>query len=201
MHAAYRAAGGSLDYASFDPLVQDADRALAQLPEIRRLGFRDTVEAEVGLLLELVPDRPRVNARRMSHLFYGEAHAAVERNLPVLQRLARRYRLGIVSNFSGNLAPCLEELGLAGLFAAVSDSGVIGAAKPDPRIFEETLVALRAAAQDAWMVGDNFEADIRAAAGLGMRTCWVAPRERAAPGGVVPTARITRLPDIEGVLE
>jgi HAD superfamily hydrolase (TIGR01549 family) len=201
LYSAYRAAGGSLDYASFDPLVQATDRALAQLPEIRRLGFRDTVEAEVRVLLELVPERLRVDARRMSERFYGEARAAVERNQPVLLRLARRYRLGIVSNFWGNLAPCLEELGLAGLFAAVSDSGVIGAAKPDPRIFAETLRALEAAAEQAWMVGDNFEADIRAAAGLGMRTCWVAPQDRTAPAGVVPTARIARLPDIEGVLE
>ena len=201
LHAAYRAEGGSLEYASFERLVQAADRALARLPEIRGLGFRDTIEAEVRLLLELVPDRPQVDAHRMSELFYGEARAAVARNRPVLERLAHRYRLGIVSNFSGNLVPCLEELGLARLFAAVSDSSVIGAAKPDPRIFAETLFALRAAAEDAWMVGDNFEADIRAAAGLGMRTCWVAPAERAAPAGVVPTARITRLPDIEGVLE
>jgi FMN phosphatase YigB (HAD superfamily) len=53
------------------------------------------------------------------------------------------------------------------------------------------------------MVGDNFEADIRGAAGLGIRTCWLAPSERTAPPGVelVPTARISRLPDVEEVLE
>src|SRR5205809_3328687 len=49
--------------------------------------------------------------------------SAARRNLPVLERLARRHRLGLVSNFTGNLKPCLDELGLARLFAAVSDSG------------------------------------------------------------------------------
>src|SRR5205814_5510064 len=166
----------------------------------------DTIEAEVRLLLELVPDRPRVDAHRMSELFYGEARAAVARNRPVLERLARRYRLGIVSNFSGNLVPCLEELGLARLFAAVSDSSVVGCSKPDPRIFLGTLATLGAGPERAWMVGDNFEADIRGAAALGIRTCWLAPPERPLPRGAgesagdVPTARIARFVDIERVL-
>jgi FMN phosphatase YigB (HAD superfamily) len=51
------------------------------------------------------------------------------------------------------------------------------------------------------MVGDNFEADIRAAAALGMRTCWLAPPGRAAPpGDLAPTARIGRFAELEQVL-
>src|SRR5438093_12041277 len=50
------------------------------------------------------------------------------------------------------------------------------------------------------MVGDNFEVDITAAAGLGMSTCWLAPPERAQPAGPRPTARITSLPEIERIL-
>lgn len=198
-HAAYRAAGGTLDFAAFDPIFKTSDDAMARLPEIRRLGFRAAIDAQAGLLAGLLPDRvdPGMLARR----FHDDAVAVVTRNLPVLERLARRYRLGIVSNFTGNLLPCLDELGLAGLFAAVSDSAVVGWSKPDPRIFAHTLAALRAPAQRAWMVGDNFEADIRGAMGLGIRTCWLAPRERAAPAGPAPTARIHRLPDIEPLLD
>ena len=67
---------------------------------------------------------------------------------------------------------------------------------------EHALSALGAPADrgGAWMVGDNLDADIRGAAALGMRTCWIAPPERAAPAGVAPTARISRFPDIAGVL-
>jgi len=126
----------------------------------------------------------------------------VARNRPILERLARRYRLGVVSNFTGNLRPCLEELGLARFFAVLSDSAVLGWSKPDPRIFAHTLATLQALPQRAWMVGDNFEADIRGAAGLGLRTCWLAPADRAPPEDeLVPTARISRLPDVERVLE
>ena len=200
-HAAYRTAGGALDYTAFELLYQRSDQALAQAPGIRGFGFRQMVETQVRLLLGLVPDPDAVNAGRMVEAFHGQARAAVARNRPVLARVARRYPLGIVSNFTGNLSLCLEELGLARLFAAVSDSGVLGVAKPDPRIFRETLAALGGAPADrAWMVGDNFEVDITAAAGLGMSTCWLAPPERAQPAGPRPTARITSLPEIERIL-
>jgi HAD superfamily hydrolase (TIGR01549 family) len=199
-YAAYRRAGGALDFAAFDPLFKTADQALARLPGVNQLGFRATIEAEVRGLADLLPDRARVDAAAVASQFYDEAVATVRRNTPVLQRLARRYPLGIVSNFTGNLEPCLDELGIAKLFAAVSDSARVGWAKPDARIFQRTLQALDARATDAWMVGDNVEADIRAAAALGMRTCWIAPPDRVAPDGLAPTARIARFADIERVL-
>jgi putative hydrolase of the HAD superfamily len=202
-HAVYRAAGGALDFAAFDPVFRAADAALARLPEVRTLGFRATVEAQARLLAERLPDGRRVPAEAVAAQFHADALRTLERNRPVVERLAARYPLAIVSNFTGNLRPCLEELGLAPLFAALSDSALLGAAKPDPRIFLSTLAALGAAPERAWMVGDNFDADIRGAAALGLRTCWVAPPDRPAPAGPgtpVPTARIARFADVEAVL-
>lgn len=200
-HAAYRHVGGTLDFATFDSLFKSSDDALARLPGIRTLGFRAAIEAQARLVVGLLPDR--VDAEVIASRLHAAALEIVTRNLPVLERLARRYRLGVVSNFTGNLRPCLEELGLVRLFSVISDSAVVGWSKPDPRIFEHTLAALQVPAPRAWMVGDNFEADIRAASGLGLRTCWLAPTDRAAPpaGKGVPTARINRLPDAERVLD
>ena len=201
-HAAYRAEGGTLDLAAFDSLFKASDQALARLPGIAALGFRAAIETQARLLGEILPDRERVNPAAVARRLHGDALAVVQRNRPVLERLARRYRLGVVSNFTGNLQPCLEELGLARLFAAVSDSAVVGWSKPDPRIFLGTLATLGAPPERAWMVGDNFEADMRGAAALGVRTCWLAPPERPLPpaAGEVPTARIARFVDVERVL-
>jgi putative hydrolase of the HAD superfamily len=199
-HAAYRAAGGALEFAAFEPIFKSSDQALARLPGIAGLGFRAAIEAQAGLLLALLPDGGRLDPAAVAQRLHADALAVVQRNKPVLERLARRYCLGIVSNFTGNLEPCLDELGLAKLFAVISDSTVVGWSKPDPRIFRRTLAALRAPAERAWMVGDNFEADIRGAAALGMRTCWLAPPERAAPAGLAPTARIGRFVELEQVL-
>jgi putative hydrolase of the HAD superfamily len=202
-HAAYHAAGGTLEFAAFDPVFRASDAALARLPGVRTLGFRATIEAQARLLSERLPDGRRVDPDAVAAHFHADALRILERNRPVVERLAGRFRLAIVSNFTGNLRPCLEELGLAPLFAALSDSALLGAAKPDPRIFLDTLAALGASPERAWMVGDNFDADIRGAAALGMRTCWVAPPECAAPvgpGTPVPTARIARFADVEPVL-
>ena len=199
-HAAYRAVGGGLDFAAFESFFKVSDQALARLPGIGTLGFRAAIDAQARLVVELLPDH--VDAGALARRLHADAVAIVTRNLPVLERLARRYRLGVVSNFTGNLRPCLEELGLARFFAVLSDSALVGWTKPDPRIFTYTLTALRVTPQRAWMVGDNFEADIRGAAALGIRTCWLAPSDRPAPSGgeLVPTARISRLPDVEQVL-
>ena len=193
--------GGGLDFAAFDSFFKVSDEALARVPGIQALGFRAAIEAAARLVVGLLPDQ--VDAGALARRFHADALEIVARNLPILERLARRYRLGVVSNFTGNLRPCLEELGLARFFAVLSDSTLVGWSKPDPRIFAHTLAALQVSPQRAWMVGDNFEADIRGAAGLGIRTCWLAPSERAAPPGaeLVPTARISRLPDVEAVLE
>jgi len=199
-HGAYVQGGGALDYATFEPIYKESDRALGRLSGIERLGFRATVEAQAGLLRDLLPAAERFDARRVAARFHADAVAVVNRNRPMLQRLARRYRLGVVSNFTGNLRPCLEELELLGLFAVTSDSTVLGSRKPDERIFRDTLASLGVVPEGAWMVGDNFEADIRPAHGLGLRTCWLAPPQRAAPVGCVPSARIARLPELERIL-
>lgn len=197
-HGAYRAAGGSLEFAAFDPIFKATDEALTRLPGIRALGFRAAIVAQARLLAAQLPDR--VDAEGMAEQLHADAVAIVNRNRAVLARLGQRYRLGVVSNFTGNLQPCLQELDLARLFTVVSDSTVVGWSKPDARIFAHTLAALNVTAQHAWMVGDNFEADIRGAANLGMQTCWLAPADRVAPAGPAPTARIHRLPDVERVL-
>ena len=196
-HAAYRRLGGTLGYAAFEPLFGDSERLLAERPGIRTLGFRAAIETQAGLLEGLLPRGDMVPAAAWARLLHDEATAVVRRNRPVLERLALRFRLAVVSNFTGNLEPCLVELGLRALFTAVLDSSVVGFAKPDERIFLEALAGVGVRAGSAWMVGDNPEADIRPAQRLGLRTCWVAPRDRQEPADLSPTARIAGLTELE----
>src|SRR2546430_5592819 len=44
----------------------------------------------------------------------------------LLELLHTSYHLGVVSNFSGNLEHCLEELGVMRYFSVVADSGRVG---------------------------------------------------------------------------
>ncbi|HXQ29942.1 MAG TPA: HAD family hydrolase [Gemmatimonadales bacterium] len=198
-HAAYRAAGGTADFASFEPAFRASDRALADWPGIGSLGFRATLDLQARLVCERLPDRGQVEPARIAAAFHSDAVRTVTRNRPVLERLGRAYRLGVVSNFTGNLEPCLAELDLRRLFGVATDSTVVGARKPERAIFDRTLAALETPAGSAWMVGDNVEADLRPAVALGMGACWLAPADRAAPAGL-SVIRIARLPDLEQVL-
>jgi putative hydrolase of the HAD superfamily len=200
-HQAYRAAGGTLDFAAFDPVFAASDRALARAPGIRTTGFRAAIELQARILMDLIPGGAgRVDPGDIAGRLHAQALAIVKRNRPVLERLAQRRRLGVVSNFTGNLAPCLAELDLLRFFAVTADSTLVGATKPDARIFQYALAALASSPDHAWMIGDNPEADIGGAARLGLKTCWLAPAERDQPPGCTPTARITRLADLERAL-
>jgi len=63
-------------------------------------------------------------------------------------------------------------LGLAPWLDAVVTSGGFGRKKPDPAIFRACLLQLGVDATQAAFVGDDFEADMRPARALGMRTAW-----------------------------
>lgn len=199
-HAAYRAAGGTVPFETFESVFQASDRALAAEAGITGFGFRVMVRRQTALLLSVLPDGARVNADRVSEDFSRAAERLVGRNRVILDRLRRRFALAIVSNFTGNLEPCLGELGLREFFTVVTDSTVCGVAKPNAEIFERTLRALDVPARDAWMVGDNYGADIVPATALGLSTCWLAPRHRPQPAGPDPTVRVETLPNFEAAI-
>lgn len=198
--AAYREQGGGAAAPEFDAAFLEGHGALAASAGIRSLGFRGTVRGLSEAILRRLPDAGRVDAARVAERFCVDAAATAARNLPILQRLARRHRVAAISNFTGNLEPCLEELGLLRCFDAVVDSGRFGVAKPDERIFSEGLRALGANGGAAWMVGDNPGADIAPALRMGLRACWVAPAGRAFPLPDPPTARVSRFVDLESAL-
>jgi FMN phosphatase YigB (HAD superfamily) len=202
-HAAYAAAGGRLPYARFAPVFTRSDEQLATMPGIRSLGFRATLDLQAALLHALLrADGDRFDPQHVADVVHTAAIAVAERNRPLLIQLAVAYPLGLVSNFTGNLVPCLDELDLRAPFTTICDSGVMGIEKPDPAIFRAALAALSARPRASWMVGDNPDADLIPAAALGLRTCWLArPDDRRALPPGVPTARIASLPAFPDLLD
>lgn len=83
-------------------------------------------------------------------------------------------RTAVVSNFDGRLPALLEALGLLGALDAVVLPAQIGAAKPDPRIFEAALRRLGARAGEAVFVGDDHERDLAGARAAGLTAVDVA---------------------------
>lgn len=178
-------AGYSGSPEAFDRAYYAADDALVGTVP-RELSFRDTVE----LLSRNLVRELRLDAQKgppVAEIFYQTSLAKAEASRQILGRLAQRYRLGIVSNFYGNLAQVCDEIGIAQYVGAVIDSAVVGFEKPDPRIFQAALAALEVSADRAVFIGDSLPRDMDGARRLGMPHVWVQPGARTAccPGDAV----------------
>ncbi len=77
--------------------------------------------------------------------------------------------LGLISNADRDIASLCQELGLSSLLQIVVTSQNVGANKPDPRIFEETLRQAGVEASEAIYVGDQYQLDVVGANGAGMK--------------------------------
>jgi HAD superfamily hydrolase (TIGR01549 family) len=212
-HALYRSEGLDLSAETFAPGFHAADDALvgALAPTT---GLKETVEALAANLEAELARRGAGNGgsgidnarcRRVASRFLSEMSLAFVRNRPVLEALRERYRLGVVSNFYGNLEAACESSGLAPLFGVMADSQRIGVEKPEPAIFHAALSALDATPETTVMVGDSLRRDGEGAWRSGLGFIWIAPEdiqaaERAGAGGRPILAAVTELPDLLGIL-
>ena len=212
-HALYRAEGLDMSAEAFAPAFYAADDALvgALAPTT---GLRETVHALAANLEAELARRGVGNGRqgidsargrRVASRFLSEMFAAFARNRPVLEALGERYRLGVVSNFYGNLEAACERAGLAPLFGVMTDSQRVGAEKPEPAIFHAALSALNAAPETAVMVGDSLRRDCEGARRSGLGFFWIAPEsvqalERGGAARRPVLAAVSALPDLIGVL-
>jgi HAD superfamily hydrolase (TIGR01509 family) len=189
-YALYRSEGLDMAADAFAPVFFAADCPLVgSLPP--ETGLPETVgaltanlEAELARLSAgtdgagTVKDRSDSDrARRVASNFLSGASAAFSRNRPVLEALRQRYRLGVVSNFYGNLDTVCHSAGLTPLFAVMVDSHRVGAEKPDPAIFRAALEALHAPPETTMFVGDSLHRDREGARRAGMGFIWIAPQE------------------------
>jgi FMN phosphatase YigB (HAD superfamily) len=198
-HRGYRLRGGKLGPHTFEAYFRASDRLLMERTGVSGFGFREMVWTQVRLLQGLVPDAAQVDPVGWTEDFVSEAREVALRNRPLLTELGRRFELGVISNFSGNLRPCLHELGIEECFAVVFDSGVVGVRKPDRRLFRAAFDALGLPPEECWMVGDSPLSDIAPAAALGCLTCWLAPPDRP-PAAITPTRRIATLSELPTIL-
>ena len=188
--ASYRAAGVEITRAELDPAFDDATRiGYGATRVVSRFGLTDLVRFLVGHQFEylrkggpdplrkVLDDAGAAGRHRMveavTNSFVRETSNGLARSRDVVGALKGRFRMGIVSNFYGNLDRILEEAKIDRFFAAVADSSRIGIFKPDAGIFETALKKIQCAPESAAMIGDSLSKDCVPARKLGMRTVWL----------------------------
>jgi len=182
----YRSAGIELTREALDLAFSHATAAAySDSAQLRQFNLDQTLnylvdkqvallEEDHGMIAQLAArgGRERVIAA-VSSSFADESHSGLAASRAILRRLNVHQRLGVVSNFYGNLDRILHDAGLLPLFATVADSSRLGLFKPDQRIFKAALDAMAIAPRAALMVGDSLSKDCAPARALGMRTVWL----------------------------
>ena len=86
----------------------------------------------------------------------------------------RGLRMALITNGGANSQRhSVERFGLDAYFDCVIIEGEFGAGKPDERVFRHALQSCGVAPEQAWMIGDNLEADIATPVRLGMHAVWI----------------------------
>jgi putative hydrolase of the HAD superfamily len=174
-YALYEKHGVRVDREAFRKAFYAADDGLTETRALDGVGLRETVQAQAERVwdgLQLNSGRGQLRAIILDFLDGIQWH--VQRNRDLLVLLKKRYKLGIVSNFYGNLHRVCEDLGILDLFFCIVDSSHVGVLKPDPRIFQAALDRMRLRPDQAVFVGDNPGRDMEGAKRLGMPHVWLA---------------------------
>ena len=100
-------------------------------------------------------------------------------------------RLVVVSNWDCSLPDVLARIGLAELVDGVVTSAVVGAAKPDRRVFKAALELAGCTAAEALHVGDSVDADVAGARAAGVRAVLL---DRSGGGGAEAITSLSELP-------
>ena len=104
-------------------------------------------------------------------------------------------RLAVISNSDGRAATALAAGGLLDQFEFVIDSGEVGVAKPDPRIFRMALDRMGIEPADALYVGDLYEVDVVGARAAGLDVVLLDPSGEHAGRDVKTVRSVVELAD------
>jgi putative hydrolase of the HAD superfamily len=160
----------------------------------RRLGL-DSRDVPAGLDIALI-DAHRAELAKAAHF---PVH-----HRPLLERLARRHQLAVVSNFdyTPTALTILEAAGVRHLFTAIVVSDEVGWRKPRADIFEAAIRRTGVAPRQTLFVGDRADIDVAGAHGMGMDSAWINPERDPLPPGIAPPRyEIRDLGELEPILD
>jgi len=133
--------------------------------------------------------------------FYLEALSGQSQLYPgtlaAVRALAKEFPLALITNGIASVQRRrFAASPLTRFFRTVVISEEVGAAKPDPRIFEPALRAVGVKAGDVLYVGDGVTSDMAAARNAGMDFCWFNPAGLPVPDGHAPAFIIAALSEL-----
>jgi FMN phosphatase YigB (HAD superfamily) len=208
LHAILRAHADVTLEACYDTLIwswQEAERRRAvdhrEVPAAERFAWwceRLGID-RASCPPDLVPVLLDTHRRELAKAAEFPPHHAT-----LLDRLARRYVLGVVSNFdyTPTALDILRAAGVADLFRTIVVSDEVGWRKPRREIFDVALARAGVSAGETLFVGDRADIDVAGARAAGMAAAWINRAGEPLPAGVAPPAyEIRDLAELEAILD
>ena len=156
--------------------------------------LRDRCADVIAHALGLEPSAaPGVREALLASLRFS-AHSDAAPALGALR--AGGLRLVVASNWDCSLPQVLEDARLGQLVDGVISSATVGAAKPDPAVFEAALAAAGASAEEAVHVGDSLLHDVEGARAAGVRGVLLDRGGEAGGGGAETIVSLSELPSL-----
>lgn len=174
----YERTGVSVGEQDFRDAYVYGERTLATSPIVKPdFTFRDTLQAKIRLQLQWLEENRNLGdatryLERILDDVYQQTKDTTKESALVLEELAKRFPLVLVSNFYGNISTVLREFGLDHLFGDIIESAVVGIRKPDARIFALGVERLGLKAEEVAVVGDSYDKDILPSHSIGCHTIW-----------------------------
>ena len=211
--SSYRTAGIAITRAELDPAFDHATRmGYGATRIVARFGMTDLVRFLVGHQFEYLrksgPEQLRATLEKsgaagrhrfveaVTNSFVRETSAGLAHSRDIVGPLKSRFKMGVVSNFYGNLDRVLEEAKLDRFFTAVVDSSRVGIFKPDVGIFEAALKKIQCTPESVAMIGDSLGKDCAPARKLGMRTVWLCTEPRGGEDSAAADVTIRSIDEV-----
>lgn len=178
---AWQQAGVAVSLEDFRVVYVEAERELARtrhiLPEH---DFADLLNIKINIELQYLAEQGKFPAsevapyaKKISDICNEAAQNCVKEAQPVLEALATKYPMVLVSNFYGNIDKVLETYGIKKYFKKIIESAVVGVRKPNPEIFRLGIKALELPPEDCLVVGDSYKKDIVPALECECKAVWI----------------------------
>lgn len=124
--------------------------------------------------------------------WHSEDEVLYPQALECLAGLHRKYKIGIIANQNPGTAARMNAYGLSPYLDLIIASAEEGIEKPDIRIFELALARADCLPENAAMIGDRLDNDIRPAKRAGLMTIWI----RQGFGGMASPSAAEEAPDL-----
>lgn len=199
----YREIGVGLPFDDIRRAFYRADEEAYGDPRVAHMSLRELMELHVAVQLDELAIDGRLVHTRLVERFVDQTTRALQASRQTLTELSASYRLGVVSNFYGNVGRILRDAGFGPLLSVVVDSNVVGLSKPDPAIYTLAVKQLGTDPAQTMHVGDSYERDVCAARAAGLRTAWLVA-ERTTPTGnadSVADLHLTSLDELAAALD